>query len=108
MAPLSKVISTSTVGLPRLSRISRAWISAMAVMRGLVGESPSPAPRERVAGAKRRPGEGVSGGQAHSAFAPSPQPSPPVGERELVSHRGARAGFGEAVEGEEGFEEGGE
>ena len=32
MAPLSSVTSTSTVGLPRLSRISRAWMSAMAVM----------------------------------------------------------------------------
>ena len=37
MAPLSSFTSTSTVGLPRLSRISRAWMSMMAV----IGRSPS-------------------------------------------------------------------
>src|SRR5262249_61337932 len=33
-APSSRVTSTSTVGLPRLSRISRPTISVMAVMGG--------------------------------------------------------------------------
>src|SRR5712691_3638606 len=32
MTPVSRVTSTSTVGLPRLSRISRAWMSAIEVM----------------------------------------------------------------------------
>src|SRR5262249_49109303 len=32
MAPLSKVTSTSTVGLPRLSRICLAWMSMIALM----------------------------------------------------------------------------
>src|SRR3546814_5375677 len=34
-APDSRKMSTSTVGLPRLSRISRAWMSAMAVISDL-------------------------------------------------------------------------
>src|SRR5687767_12745582 len=32
VAPLARVTSTSTVGLPRLSRISRAWMSMMVLM----------------------------------------------------------------------------
>jgi hypothetical protein len=48
--------------------------------RGDAGASPSPALRERVAGAQRRPGEGA---RRSACNAPSPQPSPLVGERGL-------------------------
>jgi hypothetical protein len=43
-----------------------------------VPANPSPASRERVASPKGEPGEGVG---VRRQFAPSPQPSPPVGER---------------------------
>src|SRR5205085_3965800 len=40
--------------------------------------NPSPAPRERVASPQGEPGEGA---RSSRQFAPSPRPSPPVGER---------------------------
>jgi hypothetical protein len=39
MLPSSRVTSTSTVGLPRLSRIWRAWTSTIAVMLILLSET---------------------------------------------------------------------
>src|SRR3546814_4383444 len=45
--PSSSSTSTSTVGLPRLSRISRPWMSMMAVMAYVLLGAPNGAGRER-------------------------------------------------------------